>query len=72
MLGGSPGYEHSFLVRALGADPSFETVSALDNWTRLFGAGQARPHSDDGKTVTLSPALTDTDGFYFAMLRKSA
>jgi 16S rRNA (cytosine967-C5)-methyltransferase len=54
----------------LEADRSFELVSALDNWTKLFGDQQARPHSSDAKTLTLSPALTDTDGFYFAMLRK--
>jgi hypothetical protein len=29
VLGGSPGYEHSFLVRALSADPSFEIDSIV-------------------------------------------
>jgi 16S rRNA (cytosine967-C5)-methyltransferase len=55
----------------LKADPSFGLVSALENWTKLFGDRQVRPHSSDGRTLTLSPALTDTDGFYFAMLRKA-
>jgi 16S rRNA (cytosine967-C5)-methyltransferase len=56
----------------IAAEPSFEVVSALDNWSRLFGDQPIRPHSLDGKTLTLSPGLTDTDGFYFAMLKKSA
>jgi 16S rRNA (cytosine967-C5)-methyltransferase len=56
----------------LEADGSFETVSALDGWNTLFGEQQIKPHSADGMTLTLSPALTDTDGFYFAMLRKKA
>jgi 16S rRNA (cytosine967-C5)-methyltransferase len=55
----------------LKTDPSFEPVPALDNWKRLFGDRQVRPHTTDGRTLTLSPALTDTDGFYFGMLRKS-
>jgi 16S rRNA (cytosine967-C5)-methyltransferase len=56
----------------LHADPSFEMVSALDGWNTLFGVNPVKPHSADGMTLTLSPALTDTDGFYFAMLRKKA
>ncbi len=54
----------------LEADRSFELVSALQNWTKLFGDQQVKPHSSDGRTLTLSPARTDTDGFYFAMLRQ--
>lgn len=53
-------------------DPSFELVSALAGWQTLFGATGVTPLSHDGMTVTLSPALTDTDGFFFAMMRKKA
>jgi 16S rRNA (cytosine967-C5)-methyltransferase len=53
------------------AGHGFETVSALENWDQLFGHLPVRPHSSDGLTLTLSPAATDTDGFYFAMLRKT-
>jgi 16S rRNA (cytosine967-C5)-methyltransferase len=56
----------------LAADQSFELVSALDSWQTLFGDAVVRPHSPDGLSVTLTPARTDTDGFYFAMLRRKA
>jgi 16S rRNA (cytosine967-C5)-methyltransferase len=55
----------------LEAGHGFEPVSALDGWNKLFGHLPAKPHSSDGLTLTLSPAATDTDGFYFAMMRKS-
>jgi 16S rRNA (cytosine967-C5)-methyltransferase len=48
----------------------FELVPSLDNWNTLFGASSVRPVSMDGATVTLSPASTDTDGFFFAMLKR--
>jgi 16S rRNA (cytosine967-C5)-methyltransferase len=48
----------------------FELVSALDGWQSLFGASGVQPVSKDGVTVTLSPASTDTDGFFFAMLKR--
>ena len=48
----------------------FELVSALDGWQSLFGGAGVQPVSSDGATVTLSPAATDTDGFFFAMLKR--
>jgi 16S rRNA (cytosine967-C5)-methyltransferase len=44
----------------------------LANWQTLFGASGVLPVSKDGATVTLSPASTDTDGFFFAMMRRKA
>jgi 16S rRNA (cytosine967-C5)-methyltransferase len=55
----------------VGANGDFSLVSALDGWQRLFGATGVVPVSADGMTVTLSPASTDTDGFFFAMMRRS-
>ena len=48
----------------------FEIVPSLDNWQSLFAASGVRPVSKDQATVTLSPASTDTDGFFFAMMRR--
>lgn len=53
-------------------NPEFSITSAPDRWTKIFGLATAKPHSADGETVTLTPATTDTDGFFFcAMTRKA-
>ncbi|MDR6100782.1 16S rRNA (cytosine967-C5)-methyltransferase [Agrobacterium larrymoorei] len=58
--------------RFCAENPEFSIVSALDRWTKTFGPAAAKPHSADGETVTLTPATTDTDGFFFcAMTRKA-
>lgn len=52
------------------ANPQFEIVPVVEDWTRLFGASAPKPRSADGKTVTLSPASMDTDGFFFCRMRR--
>ena len=57
--------------RFCSENPDFSITSALDRWTKTLGPAAAKPHSADGETVTLTPATTDTDGFFFcAMTRK--
>jgi 16S rRNA (cytosine967-C5)-methyltransferase len=58
------------IARFTADNPAFETVEALSAWTGLFGADKAPPRSSDGRTVTLTPASTDTDGFFFCRMRR--
>ncbi len=46
-------------------NPEFEIVSAGEVWQELFGDEKPAPWSSDMKTVTLTPASTNTDGFLF-------
>lgn len=48
----------------------FQLISAGEVWEDLFGECDLKPWSADGCSVTLTPASTETDGFYFAVLEK--
>lgn len=56
----------------LAEQPGFSLVSAGEVWQELFGFDKPRPWSADLNSVTLTPASTDTDGFYFAVMARSA
>jgi 16S rRNA (cytosine967-C5)-methyltransferase len=51
-------------------NPEFQAVPMGDAWTRTFTQSAPAPVSRDGRTLTLSPASTGTDGFFFAMLER--
>jgi len=51
-------------------NPDFELLSSGEVWQDLFGFDKCQPWSSDMKTVTLTPASTGTDGFFFAVLGK--
>lgn len=53
-------------------NPDFSILPAMENWDRLFGKSGHRPHSRDGRTLTLTPASTDTDGFFFCLMQRKA
>ncbi|MEO0618944.1 MAG: RsmB/NOP family class I SAM-dependent RNA methyltransferase [Pseudomonadota bacterium] len=51
-------------------NPDFELVSAEEAWRELFGMDAPSPWSDDLVSLRLTPAATDTDGFYFAVMER--
>jgi 16S rRNA (cytosine967-C5)-methyltransferase len=51
-------------------NPDFEILSAADIWAGLFGTDKPQPWSADMKTVTLTPASTGTDGFFFCLMQR--
>ncbi|GEO83714.1 MULTISPECIES: RsmB/NOP family class I SAM-dependent RNA methyltransferase [Alphaproteobacteria] len=52
------------------ANTEFSIAPSLETWDKLFGKASPRPLSQNGLTVTLSPASTDTDGFFFCRMRR--
>lgn len=52
--------------------PGFEPVSAAEAWEELFGTEKPQPWSADMRSVTLTPASTGTDGFFFAVMERVA
>ncbi|WP_377291430.1 RsmB/NOP family class I SAM-dependent RNA methyltransferase [Rhizobium sp. SG2393] len=58
------------VARFAAENPGFVIEDATADWTALFGAEAPRPHSPDGRSVTLTPATTETDGFFFCRFRR--
>ena len=50
----------------------FEIVSTADRWAELFGEDKPQPWSADMMSVTLTPAATNTDGFFFCVMEKAS
>ncbi|NSY15942.1 RsmB/NOP family class I SAM-dependent RNA methyltransferase [Neorhizobium sp. AL 9.2.2] len=57
-------------VRFCEENPEFSIVPAADQWAKIFGSDAATPRLKDAATVTLSPASTDTDGFFFCRMQR--
>jgi len=65
--------ENESQINAFLEDNSeFELLSAGEVWQDLFGFDKAQPWSSDMKTVTLTPASTNTDGFFFSVVGRTA
>jgi 16S rRNA (cytosine967-C5)-methyltransferase len=63
--------ENDNQIRRFCADnPQFSPLQSLPAWEKLFGADAPKPHSADGASLTLSPAKTGTDGFFFCRLQR--
>lgn len=60
------------IERFLANNPAYEVQSALDDWKTLFGKEAPAPHSADGRSLTLTPASTQTDGFFFCKLKRQS
>lgn len=56
----------------LAENADYEAINTVAIFEQLFAKAEARPHSGNQKSVTLTPATTATDGFFFAMLKKRA
>jgi len=52
-------------------NPGFQLVSAGEAWQDLFGFEKPQPWSSDMRTITLTPASTGTDGFFFAVMERT-
>jgi len=60
------GSVYAFLER----NGTFELVSAGEVWESQFAESGLKPWSSDECSVTLTPASTGTDGFYFAVMER--
>ena len=63
-----PEENENQLASFMDDNPEFELLSAGEVWQDLYGFDKAQPWSSDMKSITLTPASTDTDGFFFAVM----
>lgn len=54
----------------LEKNEKFNLLSAGEVWEEKFSVEAPKPWSADGCTLTLTPASTDTDGFFFAVMER--
>ncbi|MGB3456095.1 MAG: RsmB/NOP family class I SAM-dependent RNA methyltransferase [Litorimonas sp.] len=59
---------YAFLERNDG----FSLLSAGEVFEERFGVNGPKPWSEDGLTLTMTPASTGTDGFFFAVMERNA
>lgn len=56
------------VYRFLDNNPNFSIVSLGEVWQDTFGFDKAQPWSADMNSITMTPASTNTDGFYIAAM----
>jgi 16S rRNA (cytosine967-C5)-methyltransferase len=49
---------------------AFSVASVAGTWDKLFGSAASKPRMSGSGTVTLTPASTDTDGFFFCRMQR--
>lgn len=52
--------------------PSFQSVDHRELWEKHFPGHSGSAHIDEDRGITLSPARSGTDGFFFSALRKTS
>lgn len=60
------GQVYAFLER----NDKFSLLSAGEVFEERFGVDGPKPWSEDGLTLTMTPASTGTDGFFFAVMER--
>lgn len=65
-----PEENESQIYSFIDDNPVFEVLSAGEVWQELFGFENLQPWSSDMKSITLTPASTKTDGFFFSVLQR--
>ncbi len=58
------------IYQFLEKNPEFELVSAGEVWEEKIGTHVKKPWSEDGCSLTLTPAATDTDGFFMSVMQR--
>ncbi len=66
-----PEENESQIYSFIDDNPGFEILSAGEVWQEIFGFDKLQPWSSDMKSVTLTPASTKTDGFFFSVMQRS-
>jgi 16S rRNA (cytosine967-C5)-methyltransferase len=61
------GQVYAFLER----NDQFALLSAGEVFEERFGVDGPKPWSEDGLTLTMTPASTGTDGFFFAVMERT-
>jgi 16S rRNA (cytosine967-C5)-methyltransferase len=65
-----PDENEGQIAAFLDDNPGFDLVSAGEVWQDLYGLDKPGPWSSDLKSVTLTPAATNTDGFFLAVMQR--
>ncbi|WP_017930496.1 RsmB/NOP family class I SAM-dependent RNA methyltransferase [Robiginitomaculum antarcticum] len=58
----------SQIYKFIEENKAFTLISAGELWEDVFGVDAAKPWSADGCSLTMSPASTGTDGFFFSIM----
>ncbi|MFD0916014.1 RsmB/NOP family class I SAM-dependent RNA methyltransferase [Pseudahrensia aquimaris] len=63
-----PEENENQIASFLEDNTDFELLSAGEVWQEIFGFDKPQPWSADMMSITLTPASTGTDGFFFAVM----